>query len=46
MVGGGDGMWCQIDPRDNATIYTGYQFGNYARSGPGGRHEVRARAAP
>lgn len=44
-VGGGDGMWCQIDPRDNATIYTGYQFGNYARSGPGGRHEVRARAA-
>lgn len=28
---GGDGMQVQIDNRDNATIYTGYQFGNYFR---------------
>lgn len=28
---GGDGMQVQIDLRDNATVYTGYQFGNYFR---------------
>lgn len=28
---GGDGMQVMIDPRDNATVYTGYQFGNYFR---------------
>ncbi|NND31690.1 MAG: glycosyl hydrolase [Saprospiraceae bacterium] len=28
---GGDGMQVQIDPRDNNTIYTGLQFGNYYR---------------
>ncbi len=28
---GGDGMQIQIDNRDNNTIYTGYQFGNYYR---------------
>lgn len=28
---GGDGMQVQIDIRDNATIYTGFQFGNYFR---------------
>jgi photosystem II stability/assembly factor-like uncharacterized protein len=28
---GGDGMQVQIDSRDNQTIYTGYQFGNYFR---------------
>ena len=28
---GGDGMQVQIDPRDNETVYTGYQFGNYYR---------------
>ncbi len=26
---GGDGMQVEIDSRDNNTIYTGYQFGNY-----------------
>lgn len=26
---GGDGMQVQIDNRDNNTIYTGFQFGNY-----------------
>lgn len=28
---GGDGMQVQVDIRDNQTIYTGYQFGNYFR---------------
>ncbi len=28
---GGDGMMVEIDSRDNNTIYTGYQFGNYFR---------------
>ena len=28
---GGDGMQVAIDTRDNETVYTGYQFGNYFR---------------
>ncbi|NRB62179.1 MAG: glycosyl hydrolase [Saprospiraceae bacterium] len=28
---GGDGMQVMIDSRDNETVYTGLQFGNYAR---------------
>jgi len=28
---GGDGMQIAIDTRDNNTVYTGYQFGNYYR---------------
>lgn len=28
---GGDGMQVAIDPRDNETVYTGYQFGHYYR---------------
>ncbi|MBX7094181.1 MAG: glycosyl hydrolase [Flavobacteriales bacterium] len=28
---GGDGMQVMIDPRDNNTVYTGYQYGNYFR---------------
>jgi len=28
---GGDGMQIQIDNRDNTTVYTGFQFGNYYR---------------
>ncbi|MBL7943536.1 MAG: glycosyl hydrolase, partial [Flavobacteriales bacterium] len=28
---GGDGMQVQVDTRDNETVYTGYQFGQYAR---------------
>ena len=28
---GGDGMQTEIDYRDNETVYTGSQFGNYAR---------------
>lgn len=31
---GGDGMQVQVDPRDNETLYTGYQFGNYFRMNP------------
>lgn len=31
MIMGGDGMQVAIDPRDNATVYTGFQFGNYYR---------------
>lgn len=30
-VMGGDGMQVQVDWRDNATVYTGFQFGNYFR---------------
>lgn len=28
---GGDGMQIAVDPRDNNTVYAGYQFGNYFR---------------
>jgi photosystem II stability/assembly factor-like uncharacterized protein len=28
---GGDGMQVAIDTRDNSTVYTGFQFGNYYR---------------
>lgn len=28
---GGDGMQVQVDWRDNKTVYTGFQFGNYFR---------------
>ncbi|NND94034.1 MAG: glycosyl hydrolase [Flavobacteriales bacterium] len=31
MLMGGDGMQIEVDPRDNETIYTGYQFGHYYR---------------
>ena len=31
-IGGGDGMQVQIDTRDNATVYSGSQFGSYSRS--------------
>jgi photosystem II stability/assembly factor-like uncharacterized protein len=43
FVGGGDGMWAQIDPRDNRTYYAGSQFGYYFRSGPAGYQRVRPR---
>jgi photosystem II stability/assembly factor-like uncharacterized protein len=42
-VGGGDGMWAQIDPRDNRTYYAGSQFGYYFRRGPAGYQRVRPR---
>ncbi|WP_456425523.1 WD40/YVTN/BNR-like repeat-containing protein [Rhodocaloribacter sp.] len=28
---GGDGMQVEVDTRDNETVYTGFQFGNYFR---------------
>ncbi len=31
VILGGDGMQIQVDTRDNRTVYTGYQFGNYYR---------------
>jgi len=31
FIMGGDGMQVMVDTRDNATVYTGYQFGNYYR---------------
>ena len=34
---GGDGMQVQIDPRDNETVYVGYQYGNYFRIDPDGK---------
>jgi len=48
---GGDGMQVQVDARDNNTVYTGFQFGNYFRinrsSGAlrpiGPRHELGER---
>ncbi len=32
-INGGDGMQAQVDTRDNATIYSGSQFGVYGRYG-------------
>ena len=31
FISGGDGMQVAIDLRDNTTVYTGFQFGNYFR---------------
>ena len=31
FIVGGDGMQVQVDTRDNATVYSGFQFGNYYR---------------
>lgn len=36
---GGDGMQVQVDPRDNNTVYTGFQFGNYYRVSRDGKEE-------
>ena len=35
MLFGGDGMQVEVDPRDNETVYVGFQFGNYYRLHPG-----------
>ena len=42
-VGGGDGMYVQVDPRDNRTVYWGFQFGNYFRQGSDGRERIKPR---
>ncbi len=45
-VGGGDGMYVQIDPRDSQTVYWGFQFGFYTRvNADGSRRPVRPREA-
>ncbi len=45
FIGGGDGMYVQVDSRDG-TRYLGYQFGFYMRIDPdGSRHDVRPRSA-
>lgn len=44
VIGGGDGMYVQVDPRDNATTYLGYQFGYYSRiDADGDRQSTRPR---
>ncbi|GAB4181587.1 MAG: hypothetical protein Tsb002_01670 [Wenzhouxiangellaceae bacterium] len=43
FINGGDGMYVAVDPRDNSTTYTGYQFGNYVRLDDQGRTTVRPR---
>ena len=43
-IGGGDGMYVQVDPRDDATTYLGSQFGYYGRiDADGSRQSVRPR---
>ncbi len=43
-IGGGDGMYIAVDPRDDKTVYTGYQFGHYVRrNASGGVSTVRPR---
>ena len=42
-IGGGDGMYIQVDPRDNETTYLGLQFGYYSRIGAGEGISVRPR---
>jgi photosystem II stability/assembly factor-like uncharacterized protein len=37
---GGDGMQVQVDTRDNNTVYTGFQFGNYFRIKQSGGRSV------
>jgi ligand-binding sensor domain-containing protein len=37
-------MHVQVDTRDNATLYTGSQFGYYGRRGPAGHGDVRPQA--
>jgi photosystem II stability/assembly factor-like uncharacterized protein len=44
-INGGDGMYVAVDPRDSKTVYTGSQFGYYAKLSAAGRDEVRPRNA-
>ncbi len=39
-INGGDGMQVQVDWRDNTTVYSGFQFGNYMRSNKNRRASV------
>ncbi len=42
-IGGGDGMYIQVDPRDDQTTYLGLQFGYYSRLDVDGSRQVRPR---
>lgn len=42
---GGDGMYIQIDPKD-FTVYTGFQFGNYARINSKTKKSIRITPRP
>ncbi|MDJ0655997.1 MAG: hypothetical protein QNJ40_17670 [Xanthomonadales bacterium] len=43
-INGGDGMYVAVDPRDNKTTFTGFQFGFYTRiNADGSRDSVRPR---
>ena len=37
-IGGGDGMYVQVNPRDGTT-YFGFQFGFYTRSDASGKRQ-------
>ncbi|MCB1044445.1 MAG: glycosyl hydrolase [Acidobacteria bacterium] len=39
-IGGGDGAFIEVDPRDNQTVYLGYQFGHYQRKTLGGGDRI------
>ena len=43
---GGDGMQVQVDTRDNATVYTGFQYGNYSRLNRFNPRETSKRITP
>jgi photosystem II stability/assembly factor-like uncharacterized protein len=43
---GGDGMQVQVDTRDNVTVYTGFQFGNYSRLNRLNPRETSKRITP
>jgi photosystem II stability/assembly factor-like uncharacterized protein len=43
---GGDGMQVQVDTRDNSTVYTGFQFGNYFRLDKSNPRESGKRITP
>jgi photosystem II stability/assembly factor-like uncharacterized protein len=43
---GGDGMQVAVDPRDNLTTYTGFQFGNYSRLNRLSPRETAKRITP
>lgn len=43
---GGDGMQVQVDTRDNATTYTGFQFGNYFKLNRSNPRDATKRITP
>ncbi len=39
-IGGGDGAYIEVDPRDNQTVYLGLQFGHYQRKHLGSGEQI------